>query len=403
MEQFAVEACQCSRCSAALKPAHQFCPRCGLPTLFAAQAEPIDEEMECPTCGSAYPPSSRFCKTDGTKLVSKRSRSRPQSAVGGLWQKLAAIEWRPALNGLVPAEATRSKWLTAIGRFLSRYRLLLFATLGAILLGFLMRPIGALLVVPPVLAGWIVALSSGNGTLRSVKRMDRWFLRAYDRTRYGGRIRRWVFRPLFWLTDNWNAFASRAPDEHIFAALRVFGYVGLALASVALIALLAYIAVVIVLSLLAFWLALRVIGWILDSTTQLPGARGRVLGGVNPLMGAGRRGRDIHRGKGGWFGHEEKAGRVDRDGNIHEGRGGWFGHEEKIGRIDEDGTIYEGKGGWFYHEEKVGRRDANGDVYEGEGGLFGHEEKIGRVDDDGTVYRGPGGWFGREDKIGRSD
>lgn len=293
--------------------------------------------------------------------------------------------------------------LGATGRFLSRYQLLLIATLGAVCMALVFRPIGALLAGPPVLAGWFVALSSGEGTLRTVKRMDQWFLRAYSGTQRGGRIRRWVLRPLFWITDNWNAFSARVPDARVFAALRIFGYVGLTLVSLALIAVIIYAAVVIMLTLLLFWFGLMVVMRILDSDTGAPRRSPRVFGGGDPLRAAGRRGADFHRGKGGWFGQEEKAGRIDEDGNIYEGRGGWFGQEEKIGRIDEDGTLYEGKGGWFGQEEKVGRRDAEGDIYEGKGGWFGSEEKIGRVDDDGTVYQGKGGWFNHEEKTGRSD
>lgn len=227
-------------------------------------------------------------------------------------------------------------------------------------------------------------------------------MRTYAATRRGGRIRRWVFRPLFGIADNWNAFSARAPDPHVFAALRVFGYVGLTLVSLALIAVLIYAAIVITLTALFFWFALTVVGRVLNYETGAP-HRGGNLGGIDPLLGGGKRGSHLRRGRRGLLNDQKTIGRIDDQGNIFRGRGGMFDQEEKIGRIDEDGAIYEGKGGWFGREEKIGRRDANGDVYQSGKGWSSPEEKVGRAADDGTIFRGTGSWTGPEEEVGGTD
>lgn len=378
-----------------MRPADRFCARCGHAVAVSMDKPPSGEAMRCPTCHATYDPSFRFCATDGSPLTPGYRLSWWRTAQ----LSFARIEWWKRVGRLIPDEASRNGWSAALVRFLSRYRMLLLVTLVAAIVALLFWPVGAVLAVPPVLAGWTVALSRSEGGLRRVRQMDEWFLRAYDNIRNGGRIRRWGLRPLFSLTDNWNAFSAREADAHIFAALRVFGYIALSLAVIALTVLILYVAVVIMLTLLLFGFAF----WILQQIFDIPSTpRGRVLGG-DPLMGGGRRGNNLHRGKGGWFGQEEKAGRVDQYGNILKGRGGLFGQEQKIGRVDADGTIFEGEGGFFGTEEKVGRRDRNGDIMEGKGGLFGTEEKIGRIDRGGTIYRGKGGWFDHEEKVGRTD
>lgn len=411
----------CVHCATEIRSGGRFCGSCGK-AADQERATSIDGDVRCETCGAAYPNSYRFCKIDGGKLhpdVGNRINSRgtstgrrkrapatsPTPAFDSWSGERAAAALRVAILRLHQWQAPRNLagnagW-RAIRAFGARYWPLLLITAVLVPAALAKIPLLALILLTALVPAWIVALTRSEAALNTVQGFDRRFLRGLQAARTGGRFRRFVIRPFFALADYWNGCVKAVPDLHVFAALRVFGYIALGIVAALTAAAVIYAAVVAILTLLMVAVALTILGWMLDVDTPKPWRSGRVLGRRDPLMGGGRRGADIHRGKGGWFGHEEKAGRIDEDGNIYEGRGGWFGREEKIGRVDDDGMIYEGKGGWFGTERKVGRRDKDGVVYEGEGGWFGTEEKIGRVDKDGTIYEGKGGWFGSEEKAGR--
>lgn len=374
----------CTSCgNTAVEPDHAFCNLCGASLEYGEAAAAVTQT--CRSCGREAAPGARFCRFDGTPLGAAGGRQdEPAQSAGDLdFRSRAIVFW-------------------------NRFGLLINTTavlaLPALLLAPQTPPLALILLVPAITA-WIVALFDWPVLERLVSGCDARFQQAYHRDlSEAGRIRRWVIRPIIALQARWIRFAEGAPSEAIFAGLRWFGYVVSAMLAIGIIALIVYAIIVAILLAIIVIVSIFALGVMLSIMGEGGGKRtiGRSLGGLDPLMAAGRRGRELYRDRGGFFDRSERVGRIDKDGRIFSGRGGFFDVDEQIGEIDKDGRIYETDGRFFSTKTQVGRVDDDGQIYEGGGGFFDQETRVGKVDSEGKIHRGRGGFFDVDQQVGKS-
>ena len=373
---FDTQNARCESCSVELAIDDLFCGHCGAPR---CEAQLVGE---CPSCGSNFDYSDVFCSFDGSTLNVRRIVDHQ---VGN---QISYANFREKFD-------QDGKYQHIILNFWERHKVLALITIG-IAVGaciFLMlgpQQVGELPIsIAMTLAfaaaiSWPVALWRSEKVLSTVDKMDDWFDRAADWSRYSdGKFRRIVLFPVLWGAARIRRLSLRSPDPFAAAAVRFFCYV----TTVLIIATLVFFALVMIAVLLVLAIALMVIGFVLNEGMDAPSPSNFAQRAIKG------RGKKIYSGKG-WL-SDERVGRVDEEGKIYEGKS-WLS-EKRVGRIDEDGKVYSGSN-WI-NERRVGRVDEEGKTFSGTNWL--NESREGRVDEKGNVHRGKS-WLS-EKRVGRLD
>jgi hypothetical protein len=371
----------CLTCGAAKPFGKSICRDCGA----------LDSRVVriCPECTELFPAALSFCPADGNALLEPVSTAQ----VGDPSSATIASDQTIEDEGLTTDVATR------MTRFWKRHLILNCLTIvaaGAWAAFFLLEAEGwallAIALTGPLLVSWPIGMSSGQGALDFVSRIDSWYFRLFGYfSNSSGKIRRWIMYPVIWSGGRWALFANRQGDQFVAASLRLFGYVSALMLVVSLAIIVAYIVI-----------ALFIIGLALWFLSMMFGGDAPDIGRIRKVPMVGRRGQELYEGHGGWFDAEKRVGRVDDQGNVYEGGGGWFDVERRIGRIGSDGRVFEGGGGFFDTEQQVGKIGPGGEVYETDGGIFSPDVRMGRIGDDGEIFEGKGGFLDVDKRVGKA-
>lgn len=368
---------KCHSCSTDMALDDLFCGHCGV------SRSDVDIVGECSSCGMHFHYSDLFCDVDGSALEVRRAHDTQHHRQIGYRRRVSdhAPQARPDMQMFLDFWE-RHKILAIITISIAASAGILL-TLGAEQVGDLPIAIATTLAFATVIS-WPVALWRSDKVLGTVDKMDDWFDRAADWSRYSeGKFRRIVLFPVLWGADRIRRLSLRSPDPFAAAAVRFFCYV----TTVMIIATLIFFALVMIAVLVVMAIALMIIGFVLNDDIESP----RSLNFAQRAVKG--RGKKIYSGKG-WL-SDERVGRVDEDGRIYEGKN-WLS-EKRVGRIDDEGKVHSGSN-WL-NERRVGRVDEEGKTFSGTNWL--NERREGRVDEKGNVHRGKN-WLS-EKRVGRLD